>query len=126
MIRIDFDIERDCRESQAGDYLLVEDRPRGLNWHFIAGLVGNFAAWVLALCFAWWVISNAKAATPESDYEHAVAYCYAGHAGHFNKAAKSKATIDAQRYALCVCQIAAERRMGSEQVENLTECEAAK
>ena len=118
------DPERACRESQADDYLLAEDQPRGFNWLLLITLACNFAAWALAIWFAWWVISNAKAT--ESDYEHAVAYCYAGHAGHFSASAKSEATEAAKRYALCVCRIAAERRMGVEQVENLTECEAAK
>ena len=123
---INIDIERICRESQANDYLLAEDRqPRKLSRLFWP-LMTSLAAWALAIWFAWCVISNAKGATPESDYEHAVAYCYAGHAGHFNGPSKSEATEAAKRYALCVCRIAAERRMGSEQVENLHECEAAK
>ena len=55
------DPERACRESQADDYLLAEDRPRGFNWLLLITLACNFAAWALAIWFAWWVISNAKA-----------------------------------------------------------------
>ena len=126
MTIIEPDAERVCRESQAPCYLLIDDAPHRFNWRLLWVIIANFAAWILALWFAWWVISNAKAATSESDYERAVAYCYTGHVGHFSASAKSEATEAAKRYALCVCRIAAERRMGAEQVENLNECEAAK
>ena len=122
---VEDDIERICREN-FGDYFLVEgQQPRKLSRLFWP-LMASLAAWILVIWFAWWVISNAKAATPESDYERAVAYCYAGHVGHFSAPAKSEATEGAKRHAICVCRIAAERRMGSEQVENLKECEGAK
>lgn len=123
MSNIDLNPERACRESQAGDYLLIKDYQFRITWKHAASGIVSLAAWALALWFVWWVISNAKA---DTIFDRADVYCMGAHAGHFNGPSKSKATDGAIHYALCVCRIAAERRMGGEQVENLHECEAQK